>query len=117
MSTLAARAYTQSNASLKQACTRAFKSSATLSAQKDEVAVKQDQKNESEEPKKRKKTVKELDEEIRAAMEGRSGDGGISGAELEGGKAVSMKRGLSGRRSAARALTFAGVRDNMFRYI
>lgn len=49
-----------------------------------------------------KKTLAQLDEEMRAAMEGLSGDGGIAGAELEGGKAVSMKR---------------GVRDNMFRYI
>lgn len=49
-----------------------------------------------------KKTLAQLDEELRAAMEGRSGDGGLAGAELEGGKAVSMKR---------------GVRDNMFRYI
>lgn len=52
--------------------------------------------------KKPKKTQAQLDAELQAAMEGRSGDGGISGAELEGGKAVSMKR---------------GVRDNMFRYI
>lgn len=49
-----------------------------------------------------KKTLAQLDEELRAAMDGRAGDGGLAGAELEGGKAVSMKR---------------GVRDNMFRYI
>lgn len=35
-------------------------------------------------------------------MAGIEGDGGLAGAELEGGKAVSMKR---------------GVRENMFRYI
>lgn len=51
---------------------------------------------------KRKKTMKEIDDELQAAMEGRSGDGGLAGAELEGGKAVAMKR---------------GVRENMFRYI
>lgn len=49
-----------------------------------------------------KKTMAQLDEELKAAMEGRAGDGGESGAELEDGKPVSMKR---------------GVRDNMFRYI
>lgn len=51
---------------------------------------------------KRKKSIQELDEEMRNAMAGIEGDGGLAGAELEGGKAVSMKR---------------GVRDNMFRYI
>lgn len=59
----------------------------------------------TEEPEKAKapkKTLAQLDEELKAAMEGRAGDGGLAGAELEGGKAVSMKR---------------GVRDNMFRYI
>jgi len=52
--------------------------------------------------KKQKKTQAQLDAELQAAMEGHAGDGGMAGAELEGGKAVSMKR---------------GVRDNMFRYI
>ena len=51
---------------------------------------------------KKKKTLAELDEELRLAMEGHAGDGGAAGAELEGGKAVGLKR---------------GVRDNMFRYI
>lgn len=46
--------------------------------------------------------MKELDDELRAAMEGRAGDGGLAGAELEGGKAVAMKR---------------SVKENMFRYI
>lgn len=50
----------------------------------------------------KKKTMAELDEEMRLAMEGHAGDGGSAGLELEGGKAVSMKR---------------GVRENMFRYI
>lgn len=57
---------------------------------------------ESKQAKTPKKTLAQLDEELKAAMEGRAGDGGLAGAELEGGKAVSMKR---------------GVRDNMFRYI
>ncbi len=51
---------------------------------------------------KRKKTVAELDEELRLKLEGISGDGGVSGLELENGKAVAMKR---------------GVRENMFRLI
>lgn len=51
---------------------------------------------------KRSKTMAELDQEMRSAMEGLAGDGGEAGLELEDGKAVSMKR---------------GVRENMFRYI
>ncbi|KAK5044414.1 hypothetical protein LTR84_011286 [Exophiala bonariae] len=51
---------------------------------------------------KKPKTVAELDQEMRSAMEGLAGDGGEAGLELEDGKAVSMKR---------------GVRENMFRYI
>lgn len=50
----------------------------------------------------RKKTILELDEELKLKLEGISGDGGASGLEYEDGKAVAMKR---------------GVRDNMFRYI
>ena len=44
----------------------------------------------------------QLDEELREKLEGRSGDGGAAGLELEGGKPVAMKR---------------GVRENMFRLI
>lgn len=51
---------------------------------------------------KKKKTMAELDEELRMKLEGRSGDGGADGIELEGGKPVAMKR---------------GVRENMFRLI
>lgn len=50
----------------------------------------------------RQKTVAEADEELRLKLEGISGDGGVSGLELENGKAVAMKR---------------GVRENMFRLI
>ena len=53
-------------------------------------------------PGQRKKTILELDEELKLKLEGISGDGGASGLEYEDGKAVAMKR---------------GVRDNMFRYI
>ncbi|GAB7352493.1 hypothetical protein MBLNU459_g2897t1 [Dothideomycetes sp. NU459] len=53
-------------------------------------------------PPKEKKTVAELDEELRQKMAGMSGDGGESGVEYEDGQPVSMKR---------------GVKNNMFRYI
>ncbi|KAK1657561.1 hypothetical protein BDP55DRAFT_567067, partial [Colletotrichum godetiae] len=53
-------------------------------------------------PKKMKKTIAELDEELRLKLEGISGDGGASGVEYEGGKAEGLKR---------------GVKANMFRVI
>ena len=49
-----------------------------------------------------KKTIAELDEELRAKLEGRSGEGGAAGLELENGQPVAMKR---------------GVKNNMFRLI
>jgi hypothetical protein len=52
--------------------------------------------------KKTKKTVAQLDEEMRQAMEGVSGGGGDAGIELEDGKPVAMKR---------------SVKENMFRVI
>jgi len=56
----------------------------------------------STEPKKKKKTMAELDEELRVKMQGIAGDGGDAGIELEDGQPVSMKR---------------SVKNNMFRYI
>lgn len=50
----------------------------------------------------KRKTIAELDEELRLKMEGMSGDGGASGVEYENGKAEGLKR---------------GVKDNMFRII
>lgn len=50
----------------------------------------------------KKKTVAEMDEELRVKLEGMSGDGGASGIEYEGGKAEGLKR---------------GVKSNMFRVI
>lgn len=50
----------------------------------------------------RKKTMAELDEELRLKLEGMSGDGGSAGVEYEGGKAEGLKR---------------GVKSNMFRVI
>jgi hypothetical protein len=54
------------------------------------------------EAKSKKKTVAELDEELKLKLEGISGEGGASGLEYEDGKAVAMKR---------------GVKNNMFRLI
>lgn len=53
-------------------------------------------------PAAKKKTMAELDAELRAKMEGHAGDGGDAGLELEDGQPVSMKR---------------SVKNNMFRYI
>ena len=53
-------------------------------------------------PKTQTQTQAEIDEEVRAKLEGRSGGGGEAGLELEDGKAVAMKR---------------GVKANMFRVI
>lgn len=50
----------------------------------------------------RKKSMAELDEEMRLKMEGISGEGGASGVEYENGKAEGLKR---------------GVKSNMFRVI
>jgi hypothetical protein len=50
----------------------------------------------------KKKTMAELDEELKLKLEGVSGEGGTAGVEYEGGKAVGLKR---------------GVRENMFRII
>jgi hypothetical protein len=56
----------------------------------------------SEEPKPKKKTQAELDQELQLKLQGLAGDGGSAGVEYEDGKPVSMKR---------------SVRNNMFRYI
>lgn len=50
----------------------------------------------------KRKTMAELDEELRQKMSGLSGDGGDAGIEYEDGQPVSMKR---------------SVKNNMFRYI
>jgi hypothetical protein len=52
--------------------------------------------------KEKKKTIAELDEELRLKLEGVSGEGGTAGVEYEGGKAVGLKR---------------SVKENMFRII
>ncbi|KAF2832982.1 hypothetical protein CC86DRAFT_3093 [Ophiobolus disseminans] len=55
-----------------------------------------------EEPKPKKKTQSELDQELQLKLQGLAGDGGDAGIEYEDGKPVSMKR---------------SVKNNMFRYI
>ncbi|KAI0159140.1 hypothetical protein BJ166DRAFT_529465 [Pestalotiopsis sp. NC0098] len=50
----------------------------------------------------KRKTMAELDEEMRLKMSGLSGDGGEAGIEYEDGQPVAMKR---------------SVKNNMFRYI
>ena len=50
----------------------------------------------------KKKTMAELDEEMRLKLEGISGEGGEAGLELEDGQPVAMKR---------------SVKNNMFRLI
>lgn len=50
----------------------------------------------------RKKTIVELDEELKQKMSGLSGDGGEAGIEYEDGQPVAMKR---------------SVKNNIFRYI
>ena len=63
---------------------------------------KQEDSTGATEPKPKRKTMAELDEELRLKLEEMSGDGGASGLELEDGKPVAMKR---------------GVKNNMFRLI
>ncbi len=62
----------------------------------------QDQQKNAKQQRSHKKTMAELDEELRQKLEGMSGEGGAAGIELEDGKPVAMKR---------------GVRENMFRLI
>lgn len=96
-STAITRSCHGSRTGLTQLYTRAFGTSTLRLSQKNDDELKHDKKDDlksQETSPRRKKTMKELDEELQAAMEGRSGDGGISGAELEGGKAVAMKRGM-----------------------
>lgn len=70
---------------------------------KAEAETSEHKKDEDQDtPAKAKKTMAEMDEELRQKMSGLAGDGGEAGIELEGGQPVSMKR---------------SVRENMFRYI
>lgn len=66
------------------------------------VKANQPSKNKEMEAVAAKKTMAELDEELRLKLEGRSGEGGEAGLELEDGRPAAMKR---------------GVKNNMFRLI
>jgi hypothetical protein len=98
----------QKSASISIKCclsARNFASSTTQDKSTENKHIQKDSKKLAEtpsEPKKPRKAIAELDEEMRLAMEGMAGDGGEAGLELEDGKATSMKR---------------SVRENMFRYI
>jgi len=73
-----------------------------IQAQEQEQAKVQTQQVIGEKEGKKKKTLAELDEELRLKMEGIVGDGGEAGVEYEDGVPVAMKR---------------SVKSNMFRYI
>jgi hypothetical protein len=77
---------------------------ASTSAKEDSLHATNEQKKEivHEKEVKAKKTMAQLDEELREKLESRSGDGGAAGLEFEDGKPVAMKR---------------SVRENMFRLI
>ena len=77
-------------------------SAKSTEAQQHEQKAEKLAQNAEEKKENLKKTMSQLDEELMRKLEGISGEGGEAGLELEGGKPVSMKR---------------GVRENMFRYI
>lgn len=103
-------AVTRSVAPARAACVNFHRHTATSSSTAVASGNSEDmsQPNDSDTDKKvadlnkKKKTMAQLDEEMRLAMEGIAGDGGEAGAELEDGKPVAMKR---------------SVKENMFRYI
>lgn len=64
--------------------------------------VPQSQKQSQSQSQGQKKSIAQLDEELRQKMSGVAGDGGEAGIEYEDGKPVAMKR---------------SVKNNMFRYI
>lgn len=88
-----------SSSSSSSSSTSSTNPDASLSQAKTEANFGTSQQNDTP---KRKKTIAELDEELKQKMSGLAGDGGEAGVELEDGQPVSMKR---------------SVRNNMFRYI
>ncbi|KAJ4391240.1 hypothetical protein N0V93_004857 [Gnomoniopsis smithogilvyi] len=80
------------------------KSNSATSAEDNQQQPNVKELKETQEPlqKVKKKTMAELDEELKLKMEGMSGGGGSAGVEYENGKAEGLKR---------------GVKDNMFRVI
>ena len=94
----------QQDVALQRASRIAFSRKASTDATKATTDFINDRsaKTDPEKEVKVKKTMAQLDEELREKLEGRSGGGGTAGLELEGGKPVAMKR---------------SVRENMFRLI
>jgi len=86
--------------SLRQSSTgtSASKDASTTNSAKGQAG----QQAQEQKPVIKKKTIAEMDEELRVKLEGLSGDGGASGVEYEGGKAEGLKR---------------NVKANMFRVI
>ncbi|KAM0717613.1 hypothetical protein Q7P37_007465 [Cladosporium fusiforme] len=84
------------------ATTTRLSSSASNSDPKAESSSPTSDAGTSTEVPKRKKTMAELDDELKQKMSGLAGDGGEAGVEIEDGQPVSMKR---------------SVKNNMFRYI
>ena len=74
----------------------------TTSEISDQTTSREETRSEESEKPKKKKTIAELDEEMRLKMAGLAGDGGEAGIEYEDGQPVAMKR---------------SVKNNMFRYI
>ncbi|KAI9726788.1 MAG: hypothetical protein M1828_000644 [Chrysothrix sp. TS-e1954] len=68
----------------------------------DEASAKKEDVQTPAQTSKPKKTLQEIDNELKAKMAGLAGDGGEAGVELEDGQPTSMKR---------------SVKNNMFRYI
>ncbi|MCJ1333393.1 hypothetical protein MMC10_010089 [Thelotrema lepadinum] len=64
--------------------------------------AQQNEKDQEVQAAPKKKTVAELDAELRQKLEARSGGGGEAGLEMEDGKPAALKR---------------GVKENMFRVI
>jgi len=105
MSTLArlrVAAPRQQDHALQRASRIMFRTASTDATKEPAGEKSEDVQSEEEVKVKAKKTMAQLDEELREKLEGRSGEGGAAGLELEGGKPVAMKR---------------GVRENMFRLI
>ncbi|KAK2041950.1 hypothetical protein LZ31DRAFT_556516 [Colletotrichum somersetense] len=94
---LAAHLTTQSSPAKTENTQNATSNQTLDTPVEDSAATVQNKKH-----KEKKKTMAELDEELRLKLEGMSGEGGAAGVEYENGRAEGLKR---------------GVKSNMFRVI
>jgi hypothetical protein len=85
---------------------------------------KQKESQNPEKPAPKKKTIAELDEELRQKMSGLAGDGGEAGVELEGGQVRLIDQVKISPGNSVTDFLFIqpvsmkrSVRENMFRYI